>query len=139
MQESRAKGIWKTLTISGVCLVFIGGLGAFGSIFALRGNVALNSYEGFILAIPVGVVLLLVSLIGWAAVLGRTGRARIAFFTLTIPVAVILIGYLLGGTNVHGPFYYFCCRWPFGFCRPCGCDHGGEYAKSLDIEAMLSE
>jgi hypothetical protein len=51
--------------------------------------------------------LLLVSLIGWAGVLGKTGRARIAFFTLTVPVALILIGYALGGTNVHGPFFYF--------------------------------
>jgi hypothetical protein len=61
----------------------------------------------FLLAILVGTALLLISLFGWAVVLDRTGRSRIAFFTLTLPIIVIWIGYAVGGTNVHGPFYLF--------------------------------
>ncbi len=85
------------------------GLGAFGFDFATRGEVSFisNRYEGLFLAIAIGVALLLVSLIGWAWVLGKAGRARIAFFTLVVPIAVILVGYALGGTNVHGPFFLF--------------------------------
>lgn len=85
------------------------GLGAMGFDFVTRGEVSFISdhYEVFLLAIVAGAALLLISLIGWAVVLGKTGRSRIAFFTLTLPIAVILIGYAIGGTNIHGPFYIF--------------------------------
>ena len=108
MPESRAKEVWKILAITGICLPVVG-LGAVGLDFVTRGRFEFISdhYEIFLLAIPIGVALLLVSLIGWATVLGKTGRTRIAFFTLVVPIAVILIGYALGGTNVHGPFYLF--------------------------------
>ena len=107
MPESRAKSVWKMLAITGMCLVVIG-LGAFGFDFVAIGIPFIDRYSNaFLLAIAVGVLLVLVSLIGWAAVLGKTGRTRIALITLTVPIAVILIGYALGGTNVHGPFYLF--------------------------------
>jgi|HubBroStandDraft_1064217.scaffolds.fasta_scaffold128764_1 hypothetical protein len=109
MHGSRAKEVWKSLAIIGVGLVVIG-LGAFGLDFATMGHFFASIsdwYEPFLFAIPVGMALLLVSLIGWAAVLGKTGRTRIAFFALTVPFGVILIGFALGGTNVHGPFFLF--------------------------------
>lgn len=108
MHGSRAGEVWKILAIGGICLVLIG-LGAMGFDFVTRGEVSFISdhYEVFLLAIVAGAALLLISLIGWAVVLGKTGRSRIAFFTLTLPIAVILIGYAIGGTNIHGPFYIF--------------------------------
>jgi hypothetical protein len=107
MPESRAKAAWKMLAVSGMCLVVIG-LGAFGADFIAIGIPFIDRHSDvFLLAIAVGMLLLLVSLIGWAAVLGKTGRSRIAFFTLTVPIAVVLIGYAIGGTNVHGPFFLF--------------------------------
>jgi hypothetical protein len=109
MHESRVKKMWKTLAIIGMSLVVIG-LGAFGFDFATKGQFFASisdRYEVFLLVILIGMALLLVSLIGWAAVLGKTGRTRIAFFALTVPFGVILIGYALGGTNVHGPFFLF--------------------------------
>ena len=108
MPELRAKEVWKTLAIIGVNFAVIG-LGAMGFDFATRGQFAFISdhYEAFLLAILVGMAILLVSLIGWAAVFGKTGRTRIAFIALTVPFGVILIGYALGGTNVHGPFFLF--------------------------------
>lgn len=61
----------------------------------------------FLLAIPGGVALLLVSLFTCAAALRKTGRTRIAFFIFTVPLGVILLGYALGGASVHGPFFTF--------------------------------
>jgi uncharacterized membrane protein len=108
MHGSRASEVWKVLALSGICLVLIG-LGAMGFDFVTRGEVSFISdhYEVFLLAIVAGAALLLISLIGLAVVLGKTGRSRIAFFTLSLSIAVILIGYAIGGTNVHGPFYLF--------------------------------
>jgi len=108
MSGSRAKGVWKTLALIGTSVAAIS-LGGFGFDFVTRGQLAFisDNSEYLLLAILVGVALLLVSLIGWAAVLGKAGRTRIAFFALTGPVVVILIGYALGGTNVHGTFFLF--------------------------------
>jgi hypothetical protein len=108
MYGSRAQRVWKALAINGICFTGIG-LGAMGFDFVTRGEVSFISshYEVFLLAILVGAALLLISLFGWAVVLGKTGRSRIAFFTLTGSVAVVLIGYAIGGTNAHGPFYLF--------------------------------
>jgi len=108
MLGSRAKEVWRTLAIIGMSVAAIS-LGALGFDFATMGRFAFisDNYEVFLLAIVAGVALLLVGLIGWAAVLGRAGRTRIAFFTLTLPLCVVLIGYALGGTNVHGPFFIF--------------------------------
>ena len=108
MLESKAKEIWKALAIAGMSALVIG-LVAFSLDAATMGNFDFISdhYEVFLLAILVGAGLLLVSLIGWAAALGKAGRRRIAFFTLTVPLGVILIAGVIGGTNVHGPFYLF--------------------------------
>ena len=117
------------------------GLGAMGFDFVTRGEVSFISdhYEVFLLPIVAGAALLLISLIGWAVVLGKTGRSRIAFFTLSLSIAVILIGYAIGGTNVHGPFYLFFAAdgsvvdcWNY-----CG-DNGREFARSLVAGAVTS-
>ena len=103
-----AKQVWPALVVTGAILPVVG-LGAFGADFLTRGELPLaflpDRYEVFLLAILAGVVLLLVSLIGWAAVLGKVGRTRIAFFSLAVSIGNISIGYALVGTNVHGPFY----------------------------------
>jgi len=108
MPESRAKAIWKTLAISGMSAMVIG-LAAFSVDAATMGHFSFisDNYEVFLLAIAIGALLLLVSLVGWAAGLGKVGRKRIAFFTLTVPLAVILIAGIVGGTNAHGPFFLF--------------------------------
>ena len=108
MRESRGKEVWKTVAIIGM-LVAATGLGAFGFDLVTRGQLPFisDNSEVFLLAISIGFALLLVSLISWTGCLGKTGRTRIAFFILTVPLGVILIGYALGGANVHGPFFLF--------------------------------
>jgi hypothetical protein len=122
MPESRAETVWKTLAIVGMSLVVVG-LGAVSFDFAtMRLSLFITDHYPFLLAIfsfitdyfvlfllaiLVGVAQLAVSLIGWAAVLGKSGRKRIALLAVTVPLGVIFIGYALGGTNVHGPFYLF--------------------------------
>jgi hypothetical protein len=108
MPVPKANELWQALVITGSILTVVG-LGAVGIDFATRGKfsfIAAN-YGVFGLAILAGVALLLVSLIGWAAVLGKVGRKRIAFFALAAPIVTLFIGFSLGGTNAHGPFPLF--------------------------------
>jgi hypothetical protein len=42
--------------------------------------------------------------------MGETGRTLIAFFPLTVPAGVILVGYAPVGAKVHGPFFPFLVR-----------------------------
>jgi hypothetical protein len=101
-------GIWKVLTIAASCVVAVG-LGAVGVDFATIGRFELISrnFGVILVAILAGATALLVALIGWATVLGKVGRIRIAFFAFLLSFGVILIGFLLAGTNVHGLFFLF--------------------------------
>ena len=64
-------------------------------------------YEYFFLAILAGLLFLIVGLIGWAKQFDRGRRISIGTIVLIASVSICLVGYLIGGTNVHGPFYLF--------------------------------
>jgi hypothetical protein len=64
-------------------------------------------YEYFFAAILVGLLSLIVGLIGWAKQFDRGRRISIGTIVLIAPVLICFVGYLIGGTNVHGPFYLF--------------------------------
>ena len=99
--------MWKVVALTGVGLLVFG-LGAVGLDFATMDHLDLAEYYGvFLLAILIGAICLPVGLIGWAAQSGKHERARLSASTLAVAAVVWMIGYLLGGTNVHGPFYLF--------------------------------
>jgi hypothetical protein len=64
-------------------------------------------YEYFFLAILAGLLSLIVGLIGWARQLGKGRRISVGTIVLIASVSICLLGSLIGGTNVHGPFYLF--------------------------------
>jgi hypothetical protein len=100
--------LWRAVAISGIGLLAIG-LGAFGVDFLTMGHfdfIAAHSLL-FLIAIGIGVVSLFVGLIGWAKQLRRQRRAMMGGFLFVAPVAICLLASLIGGTNVHGPFYLF--------------------------------
>jgi hypothetical protein len=66
-----------------------------------------DHYLLFLIAIGIGVLSLFVGLIGWAKQLGRQGRTVMGAIVFIAPVATCLLASLIGGTNVHGPFYLF--------------------------------
>jgi hypothetical protein len=103
-----AKAVWKALATVGVSATFIG-LTVYGLDFVTVGEFSFiaDHFEIFLFAILIGVALLVVGLIGWAATLGKAGRKRIAFLAFILPLTVIAIGYAMGGTNVHGLFFLF--------------------------------
>ena len=73
-------------------------------------------YEYFFLAIVVGLLSLVVGLIGWAKQLDRARRISIGTIALIASATVCFIGFLIGGTDVHGPFYlFFLPMLPVGF------------------------
>jgi predicted membrane channel-forming protein YqfA (hemolysin III family) len=48
---------------------------------------------------------LFVGLIGWAKCLDRHARIRMGIFLLLAAIGVCILGSLISGTNVHGPFF----------------------------------
>jgi len=99
---------WRAIANCGIGLLTIG-LGAFSVDFVSRGRFELidDHYQLFLTAISIGLLATLLGLIGWAKHLGKQGRARIGVITFCAPIAVCLLGGLIGGTNVHGTFYLF--------------------------------
>jgi hypothetical protein len=60
-----------------------------------------------LIAIATSVLLLFASLIGWAKHLKRRGRGVLGVIVFFSPIAICLFASLIGGTNMHGPFYLF--------------------------------
>jgi hypothetical protein len=63
----------------------------------------INRYLDF-LGLPalIGVPLSFAGCIGWAAHLGRRGRARMAAVVFALPWLILLVGYPLDGIKLHG-------------------------------------
>jgi hypothetical protein len=107
MPESMSKPLWRAVVSFGAGLVVLG-LCAIGLDFVTMDHFDLSRYfQYFFLAILVGLLFLIVGLIGWAKRLDRGRRISIGTITLIASVSVCLVGSLMGGTNVHGPFYLF--------------------------------
>jgi phosphatidylserine synthase len=107
MPESGSKPFWKAVAFVGVGLVVIG-LCALGFDFVTMDQFDLSRYyEVFILAILIGVPCLIVGLIRWTNGLGRDRRISVGAIVLLASMVICLLGYLIGGPNAHGPFYFF--------------------------------
>lgn len=100
--------MWRAVAISGIGLLAIS-LGTFGVDFVTMGRFEFidNHSQFFLIAIGIGVSFLFVGLIGWAKHLGRQGRAIMGTIVFIAPIATCVLASLIGGTNVHGPFYLF--------------------------------
>jgi len=102
----RDASVWKALALSGAVCLFIG-FGALLVDYRVYGGVDfIDQHIGiFQLAILIGMLALFVGLIGWAKCLDRYARIRMGIFLLLAPICVCILGSLIGGTNVHGPFF----------------------------------
>lgn len=94
---------WKPVTLSStvavsLCLAF-GYIGV-GSHFTFD----LTNYYGTVFVVgAVAAVCACIGVIGWARHLGRGARVSLAIAVLVWPWTILLIGYPLAGTNIHGP------------------------------------
>jgi hypothetical protein len=82
------------------------GIGAFLADYAAKGGIDfIDEHSGlFLLAILIGMLISLVSIVGWAKRLDRHDRGKMGAILCLAPVGVCIVGSLIGGTNVHGPF-----------------------------------
>lgn len=75
--------------------------------YAFKGGIDLidEHFGAFLIAAAVGMVFCLIGLLGWGASSTKSRCARIGGVALLASVALCTLGSLVGGTNVHGPFY----------------------------------
>lgn len=75
--------------------------------YAARGGLDFvdEHFGVFVIAALAGMILCFVGLIGWGSSSTPSVCAGIGAAALIAPVAVSGLGALVGGTNVHGPFY----------------------------------
>jgi hypothetical protein len=108
MPERRAKKVWSGIVLIGVVLMGLG-LSAFSIDYTWVGQFDFieRDYDILGVTIFVGLVFLLIALIGWARLLDRAGRARIAKSSLLLPPVILVIAGASIGTNVHGVFPLF--------------------------------
>ena len=95
---------WRIISLSGVGLIAIGIGAGYFDVWTHFYFEFISSYFGFfLLAILVGIFSSFIGLIGWAKLLGRQRRARMAALVLISPWLAMLLGYPIAGTNIHGP------------------------------------
>lgn len=96
------------VVLSGTVLMLLG-LAVFSIDFVSAGGIDFidRHYEVFGLAIVCGVVCLLIGLVGWATLLDRMGRRRLATYALMLPLIIVVLAALSFGINVHGVFPVF--------------------------------
>ena len=75
--------------------------------YAFRGGIDfIDEHFGAILvAALAGMLLCAISLVGWGISSTRSKCAGIGIVAVLASVAICILGTLVGGTNVHGPFY----------------------------------
>ena len=107
MPKFRTRSLRRTVALVGAGLVVLGLGGIALDVFSMDQFDLVQYYEYFLLAILAGILFLIVGLIGWAKQLDRGRRVSIGAIVLIASVSICFFGYLMGGTNVHGPFYLF--------------------------------
>jgi hypothetical protein len=108
MTEERARKVWSSTVLIGAVLMGFG-LSALSIDDARVGQFDFieRHYDVLGASIFVGLVFLLAALIGWARLLNRAGRARIAKSAIFLPPAILVVAGASIGTNVHGVFPMF--------------------------------
>jgi len=75
--------------------------------YAYKGGIDLidEHFGAFLIAAMTGMIFCLIGLLGWGISSSKSECAGIGAVALLGSVAVCILGSLVGGTNVHGPFY----------------------------------
>jgi hypothetical protein len=105
MPNAKLRRFWSIASISSAILL-IGGLGAMCLDYAVNGGIDLidNHFQLFLWANLVGLVLCMVSILGWVRHSDRRGRTVIGAATFLLSVGIGVFGNLIRPYDVHGPF-----------------------------------
>ena len=98
--------IWRSASLSSGAVLLLG-QSLMCADYALRGGINfIDEHFGTILIVSVAAMLVCaISLIGWGISSTKSKCAGIGVASIVASVAVCILGSLVGGTNVHGPFY----------------------------------
>ena len=105
MRNAQRRRFWGIASISSAVLQ-IGGLGALCLDYAVNGGIDFidDHFQLFLWANLAGLILCVVSILGWARHLDRRGRVVIGAATFLLSVGIGIIGNLIRPYDVHGPF-----------------------------------
>jgi len=105
MPNAKLRWFWSIASISSAILL-IGGLGAMCLDYAVNGGIDFidDHFQLFLWANLVGLVLCMVSILGWVRHSDRRGRTVIGAATFLLSVGTGVLGNLIRPYDVHGPF-----------------------------------
>jgi hypothetical protein len=104
LSRSTSLATWKAVAILGMGLIAMGILAGYLDVAThFRFEFISDDFDSFILAMAIGVILSFIGLIGWAAQPGTQRRGLMAGLVFIAPWIVLLLGWPIGGNNIHGP------------------------------------
>lgn len=94
---------WRNTVAAGVCLILIGiGAGYLDVATQFRFDFISRYFDVFSFAALAGVLLAFVGCIGWSRHLKKRQKILLAVAAFIFPWMVLLVGYPIGGINMHG-------------------------------------
>jgi hypothetical protein len=98
--------VWRSATLLGA-ITLVAAQSSMCADYAFKGGIALidEHFGAFLIAALGGMIVCLIGLLGWGVSSTKSACAAIGAVALLASVAVCALGSLVGGTNVHGPFY----------------------------------
>lgn len=98
--------LWRSASLSGAAVLLIAQL-LMCADYAFRGGIDfIDEHFGTILIIALaGMLLCVIGIIGWGVSTPKSQCAMIGVVAILGSLCVCILGSLVGGTNVHGPFY----------------------------------
>jgi hypothetical protein len=107
-KRSGWKSVWRGVTISGGVLTLLG-YGFNGLFLSSRTplHLPVSCFAVSMICVLIGIACLSIGEVGWALLLGRSGRGRITAFGFAFPVALAFIGYCSPGGHTFGSFPIF--------------------------------
>ena len=105
MSDAKVRLFWRIASLlSGILLVF--GLGAMCLDYAVKGGIVFidDHFPVALWANLIGLIVFVVSLLGWAKASDREGRIKIGAATFLLSVGIGILGNVIRPTDVHGPF-----------------------------------
>jgi hypothetical protein len=105
MSNAKLCWFWSIASIS-CAILLVGGLGAMCLDYAVNGGIDFmdDHFQLFLWANLVGLVLCMVSILGWVRHSDRRCRAVIGAATFLLSVGIGVVGNLIRPYDVHGPF-----------------------------------
>jgi drug/metabolite transporter (DMT)-like permease len=103
-RQSSAARPWRLTALAGVFVIALGTTVFYIDVAShFRFDFIEHHYDAFGTGILVGVVSAFTGFIGWARWCSRQHRAMMAALVFIAPLAALLVGSPIGGTNIHGP------------------------------------